>query len=231
MCTVLSRFQIDSPLTTLSAAIIVILGAIHIMSCPVWASTSSGSVSPIDLLAKELATQLSNNLNSPSKSAPRTLVVNLVDVNQLHCTSRFGQILPEKLRIQLQALGWKIVESRRGLKIIFQENVGQFNLSDRLKDLAKEVRCDAILTGTYLFHMGLLMVHMRLIRLSDNELISSAEIEMPAGPWIATLLKPVGFGCKAPRAFLKIAPWKDTVDEDSVFSDSMKEDFFDESEY
>ncbi len=173
----------------------------------------------IDSLALDLARQLNEHLALNQGPPPKTLVVSLVDMNQLHCTSKFGQAIPERLRVFLQHMGWKIIEARRGLTVKLQKDVGQFNLSDEVTDLASRVRCNAILAGTYLFHMGKILVNVRLISLPDNEIISSAAASVPADPKLSTLLKPVGYGCKAPKAFLKVVPWGEGQedDEDSQF--------------
>ncbi len=184
--------------------------------------------SPLDEMAKQLALQLNANLVPRPSPPPKTLVVNIVDVGQLHCTSRFGQIMPERLRIYLQEMGWRIVEARRGLAVKLQENVGQFNLSDNVKDIAKRVNCQAVLAGTYLFHMGKIMINLRLIHLQDNDIISAAAAEADAGPWISTLLNPVGIGCRAPKAFLKIAPWPQRQANDATLDYSTKEERIDD---
>ena len=187
--------------------------------------------SPVDSIAESLAQQLTSNLFSPSSQPPRTLMVNIVDVGQLHCTSKFGQIIPERLGTFLQQRGWKIVEARRGHTVKLQEDVGRFNLSDNVKDLAKRVNCQAILAGTYLFHMGKIMVNMRLIRISDNEIISTASAQEEAGPWISTLLRPIGIGCRSPKSFLKITPWnsEETVKDETRYS--SKEEPIDDYAY
>jgi len=200
-------------------------------SCPFLASAQIQQNSPVDVLSKRLADQLVANLSNSFPQPPRTLVVNIVEVSQLHCTSKFGQIIPEKLRVFLQKRGWKIVEARRGLTVKLQEAVGQFNLSDKITDLAQEVNCQAILAGTYLFHMGKIIVNMRLIHLPENEIISTATAEMKATPWISTLLGPVGMGCKFPKYFLKITPWKPKEIEIEETRYSVKEEPFDDNLY
>ncbi len=227
MCTVPFLFLTgkNRAKTPWAQALVVILLTIILLPMTIWAESVPSS--PIDQLAQELAIKLSQN--TMAARHPRTLVVNIVDANQLHCTSRFGQILPERLKNYLQANGWKIMEARRALKIKMQKGVGQFILSDELMDLARNVRCEAILTGTYLFHMGTVMVNMNLIRLSDNEIISSAGAEIGVEPWILSLLQPHGYGCKSPRAFLKIRPWKDEFLEEDKSSFFSKEEQFDDT--
>ncbi len=199
--------------------------------CLSFACAQAQKTSPIDSLALSLAQQLSSNLFIPSSQPPRTLMVNIVDVSQLHCTSRFGQIIPERLGIFLQERGWKIVEARRGLTLKLQEDIGRFNLSDNVKDLAKRVNCQAILAGTYLYHMGKIMVNMRLIRLPDNEIISTAAAQIEAGPWISTLLRPIGIGCRSPKSFLKITPWKSKNAEKDETQYPSKEEPIDDYAY
>ena len=227
MFTALSLSPTGSPRITLVQTMIVIFLAIMLL--PVLARADSTPGSPIDYMAQELAEKLSQNIATSTLPPLRILIVNVVDANQLHCTSRFGQVLPERLKIHLQSKGWKIVEDRRGLSIKMQKNVGQFILSDELMDLAKKVRCDAILTGTYLFHMGNIIVNLTLVHLPDNEIISSAGTETRAGPWISTLLQPKGYGCKSPKAFLKIRPWKDKLIEEDESSFLNKEEQFDDT--
>ncbi len=228
MCTAPFPFQTSRAGKFLASWIFVIFLT---ASCPFLPCAQAQQNSPIDLLAKRLADRLASNLSIGFPRPPRTLIVSIVDVSQLHCTSRFGQIVPEKLRVFLQERGWKIVEARRGLTVKLQEGVGQFNLSDNLTDLAKEVNCHAILAGTYLFHMGKIIVNMRLIHLPDNEIISTASAEMEANPWISTLLRPVGIGCKAPKSFLKITPWRSNKSQTEGTRYSTKEEPIDDHLY
>lgn len=193
-------------------------------------SSSFSQRLPLDSLALELANQLSDHLQVGKSPPPRTLIVSLVDINQLHCTSKFGQAVPERLRVYLQHRGWNIVEALRGLTVKLQKGVGQFNLSDDIRDLASRVNCDVILTGTYMFHLGNILVNVRLISIPENKIISSAAVSIPADQSLSTLLKPVGVGCKAPKAFLKVVPWgekpgaENPTDEDEDPTDfSMQE--------
>ena len=210
----------------LSVTAVVIFLAFFFVCAPAAICKDS---SPIDEVAQELASRLNQHLTSGPPRHPRTLVVNLVDVNQLFCTSKFGQIVSERLKVYLQGKGWDIVEPRRGLTVKLQRNVGEFNLSDRVKDLASQVDCDAVLDGTYMFHKGSVMINVHLIRLTDNKIISSAACELPADPWISPLLSPIGFGCKAPKAFLKIEAWKSpSYDRDLSELSNKEEQYYDD---
>jgi len=163
--------------------------------------------SRLDAFCKELADELVNNSSISEINQKKILIVNLVDMSQLHCTSKFGQLIPEKLRGLLQKRGLRVVEARRGLTLKFQKNTGQFILTDEVSDLAAKVNCSAVLAGTYLFHGGKILVNLKLIAVPQNELISSATKEFTPDNFTTSLLQPIGFGCKTSKAFIKIKPF------------------------
>ena len=160
-----------------------------------------------DALSQELSQRLLHNARLKKNASLRILVVNFVDLSQLHCTSRFGQLLPEKLRNQLLHSGWQIIEARRGKKVEIQEDTGPFILSDRTKDLARKIQCSAVLAGTYLYHKGTITVIAKLISVPDNAILSSATLETECDPYIFALLRPEGFGCPQSQAFIRIKPF------------------------
>ncbi len=167
--------------------------------------------SQLDTFCKKLANDLVKNSSASEIVRQKILVVNLVDLSQLHCTSKFGQLIPEKLRGLLQKRGWRVVEVRRGHTLKIQKNTGQFILSDEVSDLATKIHCSAVLAGTYLFHGGKILVSLHLISVPQNELISSATLEFTPNNFITTLLQPIGFGCRTSKAFIKIKPFESGI--------------------
>jgi len=174
---------------------------------PVSPALSSSPSSGFNSLSNELSLKLVNNLHR--KTAPANiLVVNFVDLNQLHCTSRFGQLVSERLRNLLTEKGWQILEARTGLKVKFEKDRGPFILSDQTKDLVSKIHCSAVLAGTYLFHKGTITVNARLISVPDNRILTAAVAETANDPYIFSLLKPEGFGCNTPPgSVIRIKPF------------------------
>ncbi len=170
---------------------------------------SSSPSSGFNSLSSELSLQLADNLHG--KAAPANiLVVNFVDISELHCTSRFGQLVSERLRGLLTEKGWQVLEARTGLKVKFEKDKGPFILSDQTKDLVSKIPCSAVLAGTYLFHKGIITVNAQLISVPENMILSAAAAETRADPYIFSLLEPQGFGCDTPRrTFIRIKPFSD----------------------
>ena len=181
--------------------------------------TSSISSSQLNTFCKKLADELVRNSSLFEVAHKKILIVNLVNLSQLHCTSKFGQLIPEKLKGLLQKRGWRVVEATRGLTLKIQKNTGQFILSDKVSDLATKVNCSAVLAGTYLFHGGKILVSLRLISVPQNELISSAIQELIPDNFTTSLLQPIGFGCDTSNTFIKIKPFKtkNTLESDDNF--------------
>ena len=170
---------------------------------------SSSPSSGFNSLSSELSVQLADNLHG--KPAPADiLVVNFVDISKLHCTSRFGQLVSERLRSLLAEKGWQVLEARTGLKVTFEKDRGPFILSDETKDLVSKIPCGAVLAGTYLLHKGIITVNAQLISVPGNRILTAAAAETGSDPYIFSLLKPQGFGCNTPPGkFIRIKPFSD----------------------
>ena len=160
-----------------------------------------------DSFMKRLSEELVENATFEKGLSQKILLTNLVDLEQLHCTSKFGQLVPERLMGLLQEKGWRVIEVRRGNTLKMEIGAGDYILSQEINDLASKVHCTGILTGTYLFHGGEVIVNLKLISIPENELISSATERIRADTFISSLLKPIGYGCKQQKAFIKLKPF------------------------
>ncbi len=157
-------------------------------------------------LISELSRQLTQSVPPGTNPGP-VLVVNFVDLSQLHCTSRFGELTAERLRNLLMQAGWHMLEPRTGLKIKIEKDKGPYILSDQTKDLAQKIHCTAVLVGTYLFHQGTISINARLVAVPSNSVLSAATADAPCDPFMFALLQPEGFGCQNPEAFIRIKPF------------------------
>ncbi len=167
-------------------------------------SPASNEPAFFDSFMEKLSEELVENATFGKGLSQKILLTNLVDLEQLHCTSKFGQLVPERLMGLLQEKGWRVVEIRRGKTLKIEIGAGDYILSQRINDLASKVHCTAVLTGTYLFHGGEVIVNLKLISIPGNELLSSAIERIKADTFISSLLKPIGYGCKEHKAFIKL---------------------------
>ncbi len=154
-------------------------------------------------LLHELSAQLITSHHQKTAPGP-VMMVNFVDLSRLHCTSRFGQLVPERLRELLIQAGWKVLEARTGETIKLEEDTGPFILSDETRDLAAKVHCSAVLAGTYLFHQGTITVNAKLIAVADDSILAAASAETESDPYIFSLLRPEGFGCPPADTAIRI---------------------------
>jgi len=174
---------------------------------PGMAVASHGTPSQgLNTLLHDLSAQLARNLAGKALPGP-VLVVNFVDLSHLHCTSRFGQLVPERLRGLLIRSGWKVLEARTGEIIKVEKDTGPFILSDETRDLAARVHCSAVLVGTYLYHKGTITLNAKLIAVPDDRILAAAVAEAECDPYIFSLLRPEGFGCPAAEDSIRIKPF------------------------
>ncbi len=160
-----------------------------------------------DGFMKKLSEDLVENAAFGRGLSHKILLTNLVDLDQLHCTSKFGQLVPERLMGLLQEKGWRVIEPRRGRTLKMEIGAGDYILSQEINDLASRVHCTGVLTGTYLFHGGEVIVSLKLISIPGNELISSATERIKADTFVSSLLKPIGYRCKEHKAFIRLKPF------------------------
>jgi TolB-like protein len=95
-----------------------------------------------------------------------------VKTDDLRITSNFGRISADHLSSRLAQLGYTVVEPR--VRAAFAMNAtGQFILSQEVEQVGRSVGASAVVTGTYARSSDHLYVSLRIITLSDKQIVST----------------------------------------------------------
>ena len=127
-----------------------------------------------------IADTLEDNLKQPISLNQPILVASFVDVNRLEQSSTFGHIISEQIGSRFAQKGYKIIEMKlRQDSVFFKKKKGEFLLSRDCQALSKEWDSSAVIVGTYAYGYKKLYVSARIVRVSDSEVIASADYGIP----------------------------------------------------
>ena len=127
-----------------------------------------------------IADTLEDNLRHAISPNQPILVASFVNVNRLDQASTFGHIISEQIGSRFAQKGYKIIEMKlRQNSVFIKEGKGEFLLSRDCLDLSKEYDSSAVIVGTYGEGYKTLYVSARIVRVSDSEVIASADYGIP----------------------------------------------------
>ena len=136
-----------------------------------------------EVFGYEIADRLESNLRYPITAHDPLIFANFVNVNRLKESSTFGRILSEQLSSRFTQKGFKVIEVKLRQKSVFmEEGKGEFLLSRDLREVSSVYNASAVVVGTYGEGLGKLYVSARIVRPSDNVVISAADVCFPVAP-------------------------------------------------
>lgn len=140
-------------------------------------------------LGEDLARQLVGNYRPGGAPAgTRLILTNLVDLDNLNRTSRFGRTLSEALATQLFRHGFAVEEVRKADALVIREPDGELVLSRDMSRLARQQEAHAVVAGTYSLTPTTVIVNLRLLDAASPSVLSVAGAEIQRSPAINHLL-------------------------------------------
>ena len=122
----------------------------------------------------ELADGLIKNLHAPLNEGETVIVASFVD--NLTQSSTVGRLLGDIVGSRLSQQGFTVVDIRtRQNSIFIQEQGGEFVLSRDVRALSKANNAACVVAGTFGRLGKSTVVSVRMIRASDNVILSSAD--------------------------------------------------------
>lgn len=170
--------------------VIAALGAVLLGGCgPTLRQGGTVSVMSPDFfgIGENLARQLEMNHRQRLKGE-QVIMTSFVPLDSLDSSSDFGLAMSEALATQLFHHGVEVVEARKAKAVMVVSDKGEFILSRRGEEIAKEQRATAIVSGTYSLTPQTVIVNVRLLRAVGSEVLSVAGIEIQRSPAINALL-------------------------------------------
>ncbi|HSE76920.1 MAG TPA: FlgO family outer membrane protein [Alphaproteobacteria bacterium] len=139
----------------------------------------------VNYAATERLVSLSSDYIDPKKTI---LVATLANVDNLDQSSRLGRLASEQIAARMGQMGYTVMDVNLRTSMAVNAN-GQFMLSRDLRQLAQQHSAQAAVVGTYAAGAREVHVNLRLVRLSDNRVISSFNYSLPKGRNTDSLLR------------------------------------------
>lgn len=126
----------------------------------------------------------------PDRHQP-IIVASLVNIDDLQ-SSRLGRAISEQLSTRLTMNGYTVIELKLRGNIFVKEGAGELLLSRELKEITRNHQAQAVLVGTYAPSMNNLFVDIKLVGVSDNQVIAAHDYALPIDGDIRALLWDMG---------------------------------------
>lgn len=147
------------------------------------AGKSSGTVSVTspdffgfsDYLARQL---VANRQNGHGAKGERIILTSMVQLDNLQETSAFGRTLTESLSTTLFKYGFRVAEIRKAPSVFVRSREGELVLSRDMAMLAESQAVHAIVAGTYSLTPTTVILNVRLLDASSQEVLSVAGMEL-----------------------------------------------------
>ena len=148
---------------------------------------------------RDLVRQL---LQNPAEGVRDNYVVTVgtfVNMSQLYATSSLGRFISEQMITELQKEGVEVVEVRKTPSIMMSSNDGVFGLSTDMDELSLVHNAQAMVVGTYSAVGGEIFINARLLRNSDNMVLSTGSLTYPMDRMAQALLADEGMPVRSGR--------------------------------
>jgi TolB-like protein len=129
-----------------------------------------------------IADNLAENAAQSLGPADPLIVASFVNVNNLEESSSFGRIIAEQIASRFAQRGQPVIELKlRHNSIFISEGKGELMLSRDLREISKTHNASAVVVGTYADGRDRLYVSARIVRPTDNIVVSSYDYGIPMG--------------------------------------------------
>lgn len=117
------------------------------------------------------------------------VAASFVNINNLNDSSSFGRIASQQLSSRFTQKGYKVTEMLLRSNIYIKERNGEFMLSRALKNISANHNAQAVIIGTYAVAAKNVYVTAKIVRTSDNAVLSSHDYILPMGPDMKSLVR------------------------------------------
>jgi TolB-like protein len=128
-----------------------------------------------DYLARQLVV---NRHNGQSVHGERIILTSMVNLEDLYETSAFGRTMTESLSTTLFKYGFNVAEVRKAPSVFVRSKEGELVLSRDVALLAESQAVHGIISGTYSLTPTTVIVNVRLLDATSQEVLSVAGMEL-----------------------------------------------------
>ncbi|MEZ0574661.1 FlgO family outer membrane protein [Halodesulfovibrio aestuarii] len=145
----------------------------------------------VKLKVRELADQLLTNLDMETFKNASILPVTFVEQDNFERSSAFGRYIAEALIYEFNQRNVPVKEYRIGNEIKGRKGEGEFMLTRNHRTYVKNRRSLAIV-GTYYQVKGSVFVNARIVRVSDNSVLRTAQLVFQQSSVVRRMLADTG---------------------------------------
>ena len=131
-----------------------------------------------DKLLREEGT---DRMASDSAAQSAIIVTTLSDISEIKTSDPVGQMASEEIMSGLERKGFRVVDAKVANGVVFNnsENGGEFILSRELRQVARQFNTKFVVVGTYTKGPENYIVALRVIRLPEQEVVTSSNYTLP----------------------------------------------------
>ena len=116
------------------------------------------------------------------------VIATVVNINNLEKSTTLGRTISEHVSSKFTDLGMNIVEMKLRDNIYIKSRTGELVLSREINKLAKDIKADVIIAGTYSNAFNSVYVNLKIIDLKSNVILSTIDYELSKDDNIRGLL-------------------------------------------
>jgi len=130
-------------------------------------------------ISYKAADVLIDNLSVNISKATPLMVTSFANIDNLEESSTLGRLLAEQIGSRMSQKGYSVVEIKLGQDSLFiKERTGEFILSRKLDNISSEFNAYYVVVGTYSVGGASVYVSARIVRVSDNLIVSSSDFKL-----------------------------------------------------
>lgn len=108
------------------------------------------------------------------------ILTTFVNLDNLSETSALGRVIPHQMATRLIQGGHEVIDLRlRRETLLIKENQGEFALSRKIEDIARDRQACWILVGTYSVVYGHIYVNAKILQVADGMTMAAADYSLP----------------------------------------------------
>ncbi|MBV8466669.1 MAG: hypothetical protein JO218_12065 [Burkholderiales bacterium] len=174
-----------APLLTMfkAAAMLGLLGLMT--SC---AHYQAGVKNPVIRASYDAADQLIALAKPPVNNDAPLIVATFVDIDKLEQASTLGRVLAEEVAARLTQRGYHIIELKLRGSVYVRDGTGELMLSRQVKELSLSHNVQAVVVGTYAPSPEKLFLNLKIVRPTDNVILSAHDIALDLDDTTRSLL-------------------------------------------
>lgn len=128
-----------------------------------------------DYLARQL---VANRQSGTAVQGERIILTSMVSLDDLYETSAFGRTMTESLSTTLFKYGFRVAEIRKAPSVFVRSQEGELVLSRDVALLAGSQAVHGIISGTYSLTPTTVIINVRLLDATSQEVLSVAGMEL-----------------------------------------------------